>query len=552
MADFEKQTAAMEFYRRSQDELSRLYSRAELERQVRQGLIAPDELVQLEGAPIWQPVRVVIGEPPREEATESPDDGIPSWTALWEGLVLRLGLEFENPSPRVAAVFLGIGAVGMLASRLGWWLWLPWFVIVLIAAASMMRANRLLAGIAFALAALVVPFLLAPSRSGSPELEPTVTLPAGDLPPPAAPPSRVIVPAAPAANDAPPPVAPLPPASTPVPTATPVAAVPKPEESPAAAPATPDAFRSGALVIVRDARGAGSGFIAEQDGKRYLFTNAHVVAGMKQPAFTLLDGRRLTPVAIESAAGHDVIRFALKEEPAQAMEIATGIEQNVRLDDDVTVYGNSGGAGVVTSLPGKIVGIGPDRIEVSSPFIPGNSGSPIIHLPTGRVLGVATYLTKKHEEWGENGGPSDVIRRYGYRLDSVKRWEPVNWQAFQVDAERIEKISKLTEDIFNFLEAVQHKKEPVFATEALRKPAEDWRQTISRRQLSPADRRNATQSFLSNLRFMARSDVVAAESALRYSFFKEKLQKERAVRDELYKAFDNELGRISAPSLQGR
>src|SRR3954453_22932968 len=124
MPDFEHQTAAQQFYRRSQDELSRLYSRAELERQVRAGLIAPDELVQLEGAPIWQPARVVVSaEPAAEGAAASSEEDLPSWSALGHGLARRLGREFESPSPRVLCVFLAIGALGILASRLGWWLW---------------------------------------------------------------------------------------------------------------------------------------------------------------------------------------------------------------------------------------------------------------------------------------------------------------------------------------------------------------------------------------------------------------------------------------------
>lgn len=554
---------AREFYRRSQDELSRLYSRAELERQVRAGLIAPDELVQLEGAPIWQPVRVVVGAGRPAEAAGSAEDDLPSWSALRNGLARRLGREIESPSSRVICVCLGIGALGILASRLGWWLWLPWFVLVLVFAGSLMRAGRWLTGIPCALAALVIPFFLAPTRQTAPESESTAAV----SPAPTPTPPRVVVhphSSAPIPIDSTTPPARVVAASTPsvaraatsdtAATPAPVAAAPAPipAASPEPPPANPDAFRSGALVIVRGDQSAGSGFIAEQDGKRYLFTNAHVAAGMKRPVFTLLDGSRLTPIAIEAAASHDIMRFALKETPAQAMEIAIGVDQLVRIDDEVIVYGNSGGGGVVTSLPGKIVGIGPDRIEVSSAFIPGNSGSPIIHLPTGRVLGVATYLTKKHEEYGENGGPSNVIHRYGYRLDSVKRWEPVNWQAFQVEADRVEKISQLTEDIFNFLESVQKRRPPVFATETLRKPAEEWRQTVSRVRLAPQDRRNATQSFLSSLRFMVRTDVVAAESSLHYSFFREKLQKERVARDELYKAFDTELARMSTSSLQAR
>jgi hypothetical protein len=116
----------------------------------------------------------------------------------------------------------------------------------------------------------------------------------------------------------------------------------------------------------------------------------------------------------------------------------------------------------------------------------------------------------------------------------------------------VEKISQLTEDIFNFLESLQKKQTPHFATETLRKPAEDWRLTVSRRQLSLADRRNATQSFLSSLRFMVRTDMVAADSNLHYSFFRDKLQKERAARDELYKAFDSELARMQSNVLQPR
>jgi S1-C subfamily serine protease len=565
MPDFEPQGRTKEFYRRSQDELSRLYSRAELERQVRAGLIAPDELVQLEGAPIWQPVRVVVGAREQAETAAPAEDDLPSWSALFHGIGRRLAREADNPSSRVAGVFLAIGAGGILASRLGWWLWLPWFALVLLAAALLMRAGRWLPGVLFALAALVVPFMLSPSGPNPLATDSTgAFLPAQFPSAPVPPPPRVVVDShapAPVLVDSPPPAppvavaapastsTPVAPASTPRPAATPspIAAVSEP--TPAPEPGSPVVYRSGALVIVRDARGAGSGFIAEQDGKRYLFTNAHVAAGMKRPVFTLLDGSRLTPATIEAAAGHDIMRFGLQEQPAEAMEIAKSVDQNARLDDEVVVFGNSGGGGVVTSLPGKIVGIGPDRIEVSAAFIPGNSGSPIIHVPTGRVLGVATYLTKRHEEYGENGGDTNVIRRYGYRLDSVKKWEPVNWQFFQADAERLEKISQLTEDIFNFLESLQKKKQPVFATETLRKPAEDWRLTISRRQLSLQDRKNATQSFLSGLRLMVRSDVVAAESNLHYSFFREKLQKERVARDQLYKAFDTELGRMSAPSL---
>jgi hypothetical protein len=49
---------------------------------------------------------------------------------------------------------------------------------------------------------------------------------------------------------------------------------------------------------------------------------------------------------------------------------------------------------------------------------------------------------------------------------------------------------------------------------------------------------------------MVRTDVAAAETQLRYSYFREQLQKEREVRDRMYKSFDGEMKRMVSPSLR--
>jgi hypothetical protein len=273
---------------------------------------------------------------------------------------------------------------------------------------------------------------------------------------------------------------------------------------------------------------------------------------MKQPRSTGLDGSRISPGAAEAAVRHDIMRMALATAPATPLELLTEFDSNVKIGDEIVVLGNSGGGGVVTKLEGKLVGLGPDRIEVSAEFIPGNSGSPIIHIPTGKVIGIATYLTRRYEEFSGNAQTSGratgplVVRRFGYRLDSVSRWEPVNWAVFQAEAERIGRISALTGDIFDFLGALRKKQAPQFATETLRRPANEWLNGIGGRR-SEADRLKATQSFLAALRTMARSDVTLAESQLRYSFFREELREEREVRDKLYKAFDDDARKLSTP-----
>ena len=49
---------------------------------------------------------------------------------------------------------------------------------------------------------------------------------------------------------------------------------------------------------------------------------------------------------------------------------------------------------------------------------------------------------------------------------------------------------------------------------------------------------------------MVRADVTAAENRLRFSYFRERLSKEREVRDRLFKAFDDEVKKMASPSLR--
>lgn len=344
------------------------------------------------------------------------------------------------------------------------------------------------------------------------------------------------------------------PATASAPPAVPVAKDPKAAEAEAesALKATEAGLlqsHNDAFVLVKGLNGSGSGFVCRQGDKTWLFSNIHVVSEIKQPMFTSLTGTTLTVGGAVVAAGPDIARLTLAKSPEHPLEMMTDFEANVRIGDDVVVLGNSGGGGVVTSLRGKVVGIGPDRIEVSSEFIPGNSGSPIVHLKTGKVIGIATYLTRRYEQFGSNGNAagSVVVRRFGYRLDKVPGWEPVNWAELSAEADMVEQISKLTEDIYDFLDAVRNKKDPSFATDTLRRPAQEWVSKTRARNVSDSDRLNATQSFLNALRFMVQGDVGNAKARIRYTYLQNRLKDEEKIRDRMYRAFDGELAKLSTP-----
>lgn len=104
----------------------------------------------------------------------------------------------------------------------------------------------------------------------------------------------------------------------------------------------------------------------------------------------------------------------------------------------------------MTEIKGKVTGIGPDLVEVDAAFVPGNSGSPIIHVKTGKIIGIATFATiKKMDGFGKDSKFNNVERRFGYRLDNVSTWRETTWPAFSREASLVSLQIKRTSDIWD-------------------------------------------------------------------------------------------------------
>ncbi len=168
-------------------------------------------------------------------------------------------------------------------------------------------------------------------------------------------------------------------------------------------------------------RSSGSGFIANMDGKTYLFTNQHVILGADKIRFKTASGRTLKPRGVELAATRDIARLPLKP-----MDNALTISSTPTMDGPIAVFGNSEGGGVATELYGKVTSIGSDKIEVSADFVSGNSGSPILNLDQ-EVIGIASYV-----KWKTNKKDKTEIHRFCYRLTD-ERWGTVNWKKYNDD-----------------------------------------------------------------------------------------------------------------------
>jgi hypothetical protein len=319
----------------------------------------------------------------------------------------------------------------------------------------------------------------------------------------------------------------------------PTVSEPPPAAAPLSAADLVKAHRNN-LVFVSGAQGAGSGFIANLAGTNFLFTNAHVAAGIKGAGFKTLDGTQVQAGAPSVAVGHDIFRMVLAP-GGKPLEVMQKVDENASIDDEVVVLGNAEGGGVINTIKGRIVGVGPQLVEVDAPFVPGNSGSPIIHLKTGKVIGVATYLIVKNYDAATKAAmKTPVVRRFGYRIDSVKTWQPVQWPAFFAQAGEMENVEALTNDLGNFLLdlAKNHRVTPGAHTNpAIKLRINQW-EADSKKRMSPKDAAAVDQNFISFLKVACQSDVTAARQHLTYDYFQRQLTTVQQDRNAIGDVFD--------------
>ncbi len=196
-----------------------------------------------------------------------------------------------------------------------------------------------------------------------------------------------------------------------------------------------------AVYLAETKNSAGSGFMVQMNRACYVVTNAHVVTSAAKVEFKNPVGRlTIASGQVEVADDRDLVRF-----PSDS-DAGLLLGREVKADDEVVAYGNSAGEGVVTKLPGKVLGVGVEKIEISCEIIPGNSGGPILN-SQGRVLAVASYLTHTGNvaEWIKNGTRFDKARRFAYCLNDGIKWTSVPFSQFLNESSQVDSIWELAD-----------------------------------------------------------------------------------------------------------
>jgi hypothetical protein len=312
-------------------------------------------------------------------------------------------------------------------------------------------------------------------------------------------------------------------------------------------PATTDFLK--AMVIIKGEHAQGSGFIVKKNGQLCVATNQHVLSGNSNFTITGVDGTKYpTTGALFGAVDYDVAMLRI---PAAAnfITIDDNSDADAKIDDTVQVLGNADGGGVVTKIAGKLLGIGPDLVEVNAKFIPGNSGSPIIDLATHKVIGIATYIKTVYTQTElEKAADAPPVRWFGYRLDTIKQWETLDWPRFSSEATRLEEIQTRTSSFVQLFQLLAAKT-PTSAH--LKDSNIDLAYTSffqsEERAIADNNKRDvlfALKTLISTLTPFLDNDTSAMSDLKLYSFHANELKAQTQIREVVRHGFQDTLANI--------
>jgi S1-C subfamily serine protease len=307
-----------------------------------------------------------------------------------------------------------------------------------------------------------------------------------------------------------------------------------------------------AVVLVTGDNAEGTGFMVKTPDGPAIITNIHVIANNPNLKITTNTGALVTVLSEKGASDRDLAMLAIKDFGGYSyLDVSTDISQTVQPGDEVITPGNSQGGEVMLNTPGKVLGIGPTRIEFDNPIYHGNSGGPVFHTKSGKVLGVVTEAIKvnmtndldKASFASRNSAISGSMRYFGLRIDTVTNWIPIDSRTFQNETAFLDQFHQQSLRLDSFLNRQDHNGPANGNTsssdanlyqqdEKIMKACDSYRQQAS--GADTAQQLEALRGMLFDLQGIADTNVSVLENATGfYSFDRERAQDELAYRKAL-------------------
>ena len=274
------------------------------------------------------------------------------------------------------------------------------------------------------------------------------------------------------------------------------------------------------VMVVKTDRGAGTGFLCTHKGRLFVATNQHVIEGAKSLEIEGPTGEKFKPLNFVAARNVDIVLIGVPPgaDMRRPLEFAENVEEVVTKGDVILIPGNTKGDGVITTTPGKVIGLGPTKVEVDCPVYPGNSGSPIFHLKTRQVIGLLTEakvvsLDDAVDAASFKDGKSQIkseVRIFGHRFDTAEKWYALNINEFRRNSALLQKVGEELDSIEAFFFPVESVNWKAFRE--LHAAVNTAGQTITTTKLSDADKTKAWSSLNGTLKSLSSRGVKELET----------------------------------------
>lgn len=248
-------------------------------------------------------------------------------------------------------------------------------------------------------------------------------------------------------------------------------ATPSANSAPASTPTTPPAAgltedQAHAVVVIKGDVAEGTGFLVRTADGPAVVTNLHVISANPNVKIFTTTGAVVKVLSLKGASDRDLAMFMIQDDHYSYLELATDIQNTVQNGDEVITPGNSEGGEVVLDTKGKVLGVGPERIEFDNPIYHGNSGGPVFHTKSGKVLAVVTQAMKvntsnaldKASFDNKNSAITGAMRYFGLRLDTVPKWEPYDWNQFLIETTFLKNFHEQSRCLDSFMNGAGYEK----------------------------------------------------------------------------------------------
>jgi len=314
-----------------------------------------------------------------------------------------------------------------------------------------------------------------------------------------------------------------------------------------------------AVVLIKGDNAEGTGFLIKTADGPTVVTNIHVISNNPNLKITTNTGTPITILSYQGATDRDLAMIAVKDGDFKYLELATDISGTVQPGDEVVTPGNSEGGEVMLNTGGKVLGIGPERIEFDNPIYHGNSGGPVFHVKSGKVIGVVTEAIKvdvtdeldKASFANRNSAIGHSMRYFGLRTDSVPKWEAYDWNRFQNETAFLDQFDKRSRSLDSYLNAPDDNKpeDTLWRDDAkIVKANNDFFEQAS--GAGSSQRMDAIRELYSDLDNIVGIDVDAIQDVNGfYSFDQQRAQDEIAYRKALKTELDaasNDVSRMGS------